>query len=232
MSKKGVCDKHSKDLEIFCYECNGVTEPFCSLCICEHYKTKHNKDMKHVTNLIDDKLKQIAENCQNTAGLQEKLKLYDIQAQNNQITKDDLKAKHDEKLLRLKNLFKEQESLASANHAEILRCHEKTYKEIRKCESKLKDNINEPQKISKKVKDLTSQQRYWEGYEEVKRAIEDSKKLDDEDIKKNLNEYTKLLEEHKNLLAALDMAPAHSSEFRLIKQENEELKSKFKGYIE
>jgi hypothetical protein len=177
-----------------------------------------------LSNLIEEGLKKVGDNISNTTGLQEKLKEYDNKAQKNQIAKDNLKAKLDEKLLRLKNLFKEQENLASANHADILRCHEKTYKEIRKCESRLKENLNDPQKIDRKVKEMVKNQRYWEGYEELNRALEDTTKLDDNEINKNLIEYDKLLKEHENLLITLDITPEHASEFRLIREENEKIK--------
>jgi chromosome segregation ATPase len=193
--------------------------------MCEHYKTVHHiNGSTHLANLIEEGLRKVGDNISNTAGLQEKLKEYDNKAQKNQIAKDNLKAKLDEKLLKIKNLFKEQESLASHNHADILRCHEKTYKEIRKCESKLKENLNDPQKIDRKVKEMVKNQRYWEGYEELNRALEDTTKLDDKEINKNLSEYDKLLEEHQSLLAALDITPASTSEFRLMREENEQLK--------
>ena len=228
MSKKGKCEQHSKDLEMFCFDCEGVKKPMCSLCMCEHYKTVHHiSGTTHILDLIRESLKKVGENIQNTSNLQEKLKEYDNKAQKNQIAKDNLKAKLDEKLLRLKNLFKEQESLASVNHAEILRCHENTYKEIRKCESKIKDNLNDPQKIERKVKEMLKKQRYWESYEEVNRALEDTTKLDDAEINKNLNEYEKLLMDHEKILTALDITPAHASEYRLLKEENEQLKRNF-----
>ena len=145
----------------------------CSLCMCEHYKTVHHiNGTTHILDLIGESLKKVGKNIKNTSNLQDKLKDYDNKAQKNQIAKDNLKAKLDEKLLRLKNLFKEQESSASVNHAEILRCHENTYKEIRKCESKIKDNLNDPQKIERKVNEMLKTQRYWESYEEVNRALE------------------------------------------------------------
>jgi hypothetical protein len=183
--------------------------------------------MTHVSDLIEDGLKKVGKNISNTAGLQEKLKDFDNRTQKNQMAKDDLKAKLDEKLLRLKNLYKEQENLASANHADILRCHEKTYKEIRKCESKFKETQNDPKKIERKVKELLKNQRYWEGYEELNKALEETTKLDgDKEIEKNLTEYDKLLKEHENLLIALDVTPEHASEFRKLKEENAQLKGK------
>ncbi len=227
MSKKGICEQHSKDLEMFCFDCEGVKKPMCSLCMCEHYKTVHQKNhIVHVKDLIGDGLKKVEINIKNTSNLQEKLKGYGNKAQKNQIAKDNLKAKLDEKLLKLKNLFKEQESLASANHADILRCHENTYKEISKCESKIKENLNDPQKIARKVDDMVRKQRYWEGYEEVNRALEDTTKLDDAEINKNLDEYDALLKDHQNLLDALDNTPEHASEYSLLKKENEQLKRK------
>jgi thymidylate synthase ThyX len=199
--------------------------------MCEHYKTVHHiNGSTHLVHLIEEGLIRVGENISNTSVLQDKLKDYDNKAQKNQIAKDDLKAKLDEKLLKLKNLFKEQENLASHNHADILRCHEKTYKEIRKCESKLKENLSDPQKIDRKVKEMVKNQRYWEGYEELKRALEDTTKLDDKEISKNLKEYDKLLEEHQTLLAALEITPASTSEFRFNKEENELLKSNL-GYL-
>ena len=213
---------------MFCFDCEGVKKPMCSLCMCEHYKTVHHiNGTKHLSDLIEERLIKVEANSENTAGLQEKLKEYDNKAQKNQIAKDNLKAKLDEKLLKLKNLFKEQETLASANHADILRCHENTYKEIRKCESKLKENLNDPKRVGRKVKELLKDQKYWEGYEEVNRALDDTSKLDDIEIDKNLKEYDKLLNEHKNLLAALDITPGHASEYRQLREENEQLKRIF-----
>ena len=233
MSDKGFCKEHSKELEMFCFNCEGVKKPMCSLCMCEHYKTKHDiKGSTHLADLIGEGLKKVEASIINTTELQEKLKKFDNKAQKNQIAKDSLKAKLDEKIERLKNLFKEQEKLASANHADILRCHENTYKEIRKCESKLKENISDPKKIERKVNEMLKKKRYWDGYEEVNRALEDSTKLDDDEIKKNLDDYDKLLKEHENLLAALDNAPAHASEYRLMREENEQLKRNFLIYLE
>ena len=225
MSNKGKCEKHSKDLEMFCFDCEGVKKPMCSLCMCEHYKTVHQKNhIVHVKDIIGDKLKIVETNILNISQLQEKLKGYSNKARENQIAKDNLKAELDAKLLRLKNLFKEQESLASENHANILRCHENTYKEISKCESKIMENQNDPQKIARNVQDMVNKQKYWEGYEEVNRALEDTTKLDDVEINKNLNDYDTLLKKHQNLLAALDNTPEHASEYSLLKKENEQLR--------
>ena len=233
MGDKGICKNHLKEVEMFCSECEEVKEPMCSICMCEHYKLHHNKKGPiHLTDLIEERLKKVEISIQNTTELQKKLKEFDNKAQKNQVAKDDLKAKLDDKLERLKSLFKEQEKIASSNHADILRCHENTYKEIRKCESKLKENLSDPKKIERKVNDMIKKKRYLDGYDEVNRALEDSTKLDDTEIKKNLEDYEKLLGEHKNLLAALDNTPATASEYRQMREENEQLKRNFLIYLE
>ena len=232
MSNKGKCEKHSKDLEMFCFDCEGVKKPMCSLCMCEYVKTLFPKTpIVHVADLIRDGLKEVEANIQNISKLQNQLKEYDNKATNNKIAKGDLKANLDEKLLRMKNFIEEQGSLASVNYVNILRCYEDTCKKIKKSESKIKESINDPHLIEKKVKDMIEKQKYWEGYEEVNRAVEDTKKLDDAEINKNFAEYEKLLNEHQNILDTLDMIPKHASEYRLLKEENEQLKRSLSNKI-
>ena len=231
MGDNGFCEKHSRETEMVCPDCNGVKEPMCSICMCEHYKLHHNsKGPAHLTDLIEERLNKIV--TPNTTELQKKLKQFDDQTQKNREAKDDLKAKHDEKIEKLKNSFKEWEKLASINHANTLRCHENTYKEIRKCESKLKENLNYPDKIRRTVDELRKKHKYWEGYKEVNKALDDSNKLDYTEITSNLEKYDKLLDEHKKLLAALDDTPGHASEYRQMKEENEQLKRNFLIYLE
>ena len=225
MEGKKVCEKHSKNLEVFCSLCNGLNEPMCSICMCEHVKARHNLDgPTHIKTLIDKKLEQIVINKNNVAELQEKIKAHDNKAQNNQLEHNQSKDELDKRLAKLKSLYTVQESLASANHAKILRCHETTCKEIRKCETKIKDNQNDILKYKKKVDDLLKDNRYWEGYEVVQLGEVESKLLDDNEIKAKLNEYNELMVNNNNLLDSLKATPELISDYSQVKAENVQLK--------
>ncbi|MEI7563961.1 MAG: hypothetical protein WCJ39_10445 [bacterium] len=226
MKGKKVCDQHSKDLEVFCSECKGLNEPMCSICMCEHVKVSHGiKGPTHIIIKIEEGLKQIEANRVNIEALQEKIKNYDNEAQEKQVENIQSKDKLDKKLAKLKNFFTIQETLASSSHANILRCHDSTYKEIRKCETKIKDNQKDKEKYEKKVREMLKDKRYWEGYEEVQLGLVETKKLDDEEIKGKLIEYQKLMEDYKNILTTLNKTPDNFSDYSQLNEENADLKS-------
>ena len=221
-----LCVEHNKEYEMFCYEegCKGEDAPMCSLCMCEHVKKLHLKKAKHISSVVDERLMDVDKEMAMTNKQQEQIQAHHDRAEAYLKKKDDVKAQLELKLERLLILYTNQKEMASDKNTAILQCHEKIMKEMKQCEHKIKEKINDPKRIERKVRGMMKEHSYWKAYIEVKRAIEEDTQLKDGDIKSELERWQQLTEDFEEQLNELDITPAHIADYKKMHKEHADLK--------
>lgn len=211
---------------MFCFEegCPGEQTPMCSLCMCEHVKKHHLKGAKHISSVVDERLIKVDKEMAMTNKQQEQIQAYHDRAEAYLRKKDTVKAELEGKLERLLILYTNHKEMASDKNTAILQCHEKVMKEMKQCEHKIKEKINDPKRIERKVRGMMKEHSYWKAYVEVKRALDEDTKLNDSEIKTELAHWEQLTQDFEEQLNELAVSPAHLSDYKKIQKEHTELK--------
>ena len=220
-----VCKEHDKEFEMFCFEpgCKGEEVPMCSMCMCEHVKQHHLKGATHITSVVNTRLVQVDKEMANTGKQQDIIKAHHDTAEEYLKTRDAVKAQLEQKLEQLLMLYASQKELASDKNTAIMQCHEKIMKEMKKCEHKIKDKINDPKRLERKVVGMMKNHNYWKAYLEVNRALAEDIQLDDKEIQGELQKWQQLTKEFQGQLAELELPPIQLSEYKKMHHRNEEL---------
>lgn len=220
-----LCVDHNKEYEMFCFEegCPGVETPMCSLCMCEHVKKHHLKGAKHISSVVDEQLTKVDKEMAMTNKQQEQIQAYHDRAEAYLRKKDKVKAELEGKLERLLILYTNQKEMASDKNTAILQCHEKVMKEMKQCEHKIKEKINDPKRIERKIRGMMKEHSYWKAYIEVNRALEEDTQLNDRDIKTELAHWEQLTQDFEEQLNDLAVTPAHLSDYKKIQKEHTEI---------
>ncbi len=220
-----VCREHDKEFEMFCCEpeCKGEDVPMCSVCMCEHVKKHHLKGATHISSVVNTRLVKLEKEMANTGKQQDIIKAHHDKAEEYLKTRDAVKGELEQKLERLLALYGNQKELASDKNSAIMQCHEKIMKEMKKCEHKIKDKINDPKRVERKVVGMMKDHNYWKAYLEVKRALAEDTQLDDKEIQDELQRWQQLTQEFQDQLTGLDVTPAQLSDYKKMHQRNGEL---------
>lgn len=227
MGEEPQCPKHNQQYEMFCFEpeCQGEQVPMCSMCMCEHVKLHHVNGATHITSVVKTKLLDVDKAMAMADKQQDQIRLHHETAEEYLKTKDAVKAQLEHKLERLLVLYSTQKEMASDRNTTVMQCHEKILKAMKLCEHKIKEKINDPKRIEKKVLGMVKDHKYWQAYTEVKKAIEEESKLDDKDIKDELAHWEVLVHEFRQQLQDLDVTPAHLEDFKRMREDNARLTS-------
>jgi methyl-accepting chemotaxis protein len=135
---------------------------------------------------------------------------------------NDIKGKIENALNKMRENIKRYNQDASKKSTVLLKCYEQLAKEITRCEHKINENINDPQKIERNVEAMTKHQKYWKAYKEVQRALKEDATPDDSKIIEHTNNYQKVLDEYKNQLQEIEsFADIDLEKYLLIKAEKE-----------
>jgi hypothetical protein len=223
--EEALCDKHNQPLEMFCFEkgCQGEKVPMCAMCMCEHVKIHHVNGATHITSVVKDRLLDVDKAMAMADKQQEVIRVHHEKAEEYLKTKDAVKAQLEQKLERLVVLYGSQKEQASDRNTTIMQCHEKILKAMKLCEHKIKEKINDPKRIEKKVLGMVKDRKYWQAYIEVNRALAEESKLDDKDIKDELSRWDVLIQEFRKQLKELDVTPAHLEDYKRMHEHNDEL---------
>jgi methyl-accepting chemotaxis protein len=147
---------------------------------------------------------------------------------------NDIKSKIDNAFNKMRENIKRYNQETSKKSTVLLKCYEQLAKEITRCEHKINENINDPQKIERNVEAMTKYQKYWKAYKEVQRALKEDATPDHSKIIEHSDNYQKVLEEYKVQLNKIEsFAEIDLEKYLLMKaesdrlvNENEENKSK------
>lgn len=220
------CEKHKKEYEMFCFDCKSQAEPMCSICMVEHNQQHHAKGNTHISTLVKAGMVKVEAGMKQTEKHQEEIKVHDIRVEGMMKISEEVKAKLDMKIAAIKEHWMKQYERAGANHTNVLECHEKVVKEIRSCEHRIKENLNDPKRTEKKVAKLLKNHKYWQAYKVVNRALSEDVQLNDKDIKDKFVLYEKLLNEHKQQLVTLEAATIDPAEHQRLIDANKDLAKK------
>ena len=227
------CNKHNQQYEMFCFEpeCKGEEVPMCAMCMCEHVKLHHVDGATHITSVVRKRLLDVDKAMAMADKQQHQVKLHHETAEAYLKTKDAVKAQLEQKLERLVVLYSTQKEMASDRNTTIMQCHEKILKAMKLCEHKIKEKMNDPKRIEKKVLGMVKDRKYWQAYTEVNRAIAEESKLDDQEIKDQLAHWEVLIEEFRQQLQELDVTPVHLEDYTRMREDNARLTSILFGFI-
>ena len=219
------CKEHNKQYEMFCFEggCKGEELPMCSMCMCEHIKRHHVKGARHVTSLVQERLADVAKVSELTKKQQDQIKTYHTSAEEYLKVKDKVKRQLEEKLENLLAFYTRQKGLASDNNSSILQSNENILKALKKCEHKIKEKINDPNRVERKVKQMIEEHNYWLAYVEVNRALVEDSQLNDQEVKAELEKCELLTKAYEKQLADLDITPVQIAEYKSMNARNAEL---------
>lgn len=226
MSKEEIlCKQHDKEYEMFCFEpgCKGVEVPMCSVCMCEHVKKQHLKGATHISAVVKEQVLKLGEEMANTGKQQDTIKSYHDTAEQYLKTKDTVKEQLERRLEKLLALYSSQKEAASDKNTAILQSHEKIMKEMKKCEHKIKDKINDPQRVERKINGMMKNHNYWKAYLEVNRALAEDTQLDDKEIQEEFKTWEQLTKEFQDQLHELDVTPVLLSDYKQMHKQNTDL---------
>lgn len=195
----------------------------CSICMCEHVKQHHVNGAKHVTSVINDRLAEVERQIGMSGRHQQQIQAHNARAEEYLKTKDTINAQLEERLKQLLVLYTKQQELASDRNKAILQCNEKVMKAMKQCEHKIKDQLNDPQRVDRKVRGMIRENNYWLAYLEVQHALQDTAQLDDREIQEELQKWKQLNTELQEQLNAIDLPPAHIAEYKQVQRRNVEL---------
>ena len=195
----------------------------CAMCMCEHVKLHHVKGATHITSVVTNRLLDVDKTMALADQQQEQIRVHHETAEKYLKTKDVVKAQLEEKLERLVVLYGNQKEMAADRNTTIMQCHEKILKAMKLCEHKIKEKMNDPKRIEKKVLAMVKDHKYWQAYVEVNRAIAEESKLDDKEIKEELMHWEELIQQFRNQLQELDVTPVHLEDYKRMRQHNAEL---------
>jgi len=197
----------------------------CAMCMCEHVKLHHVKGATHITSVVKDRLLDVDKAMAMADKQQEQIRVHHETAETYLKTKDAVKAQLEDKLERLIELYGNQKELASDRNTTIMQCHEKILKEMKLCEHKIKEKINDPKRIEKKVLGMVKENKFWQAYVEVNRALDEESKLDDSEIKHELSNWEKFIQQFREQLQDLEITPVHLEDYKKMREDNARLTS-------
>ena len=197
----------------------------CGMCMCEHVKVHHVNGARHITSVVKDRLLDVDKAMAMADKQQDQIRTHHETAEKYLKTKDAVKAQLEQKLERLVELYGNQKELASDRNTTIMQCHEKILKAMKLCEHKIKEKINDPKKIEKKVLGMVKENKFWQAYVEVNRALDEESKLDDIEIKEELARWEVLIKQFRDQLQDLEMTPVHLEDYKRMREDNARLTS-------
>ena len=222
-----VCDKHRKQYEMFCCKpgCEGVKKPMCSMCMCEHLQEKHSEGATHISRVVQTDLAKLEHIVPEVGEQQALIKAHQDKVGDYLQDKKEVDAQIEDGLQNLLKIYNSQKDIAATRNTAIMKCRENVLKAIKKCEHKIKDNINDPTRVKRQVNSMLGEQKYWRAYREVTRALTEDTKLDDSDIKKEFQNWEGLKKDYKSQVAELNMYPQYIAEYKRTHDMNAELTS-------
>ena len=219
-----MCTRHeNKVLEAFCFDCGGQAEPMCSICLCEHQRTRHKTNATHITSIIDGVLVEVKKALEKTEEEHRKIKDHSKKAEDLMTSKENVRRRLEEKLQKLREFYKTQKALVASTNSDLLNANEKILKETQKCEYRIQDHIKDPTKVERRVKEMIVKEDYWVAYAEAKRALAEDTMVDDTEIKEQLKTCQFMMKKYQDQLLALDITSIHSSEYIKIIDTNKTL---------
>ena len=201
------CVKHDKEYEAFCMECNGKAEPLCPMCLCAH-NAKHFKGNTHITVVIKEDMKRVATAFKNLDAQANQLKQHSSVLQKGLKKKNEIKATLEGRLGNMRKYIDAQANYAKEHNAKLLSAHETALKEIKKCENKIKENQDNPERIQQKVDGLIDKQKCWEAFKVVENALEQDAVLDDSLITEKSSEFEAVIKNYEEQLDEIEKSAA------------------------
>jgi len=196
----------------------------CPLCMCKHQNEVHGEQAVHITSLIDDVLKQVSERMKDGVKHQEVVSQHSAKAEQLIKDKEKIRFELDARLESLMVFYTEQKGIVAENNASMLKSHERILKETQKAEYKINDNLNNPDKVANRVKDMIHEEEYWPALAEANRALVEDVVFDDAAIREELTLSEKCLHAYEEQLATLDITPLHSAKYNKLLAENADLR--------
>jgi len=197
------CAQHDREYEAFCMECNGRAEPLCPVCLCAH-NAKHFKGNTHITVVIKEDMKRVTAAFKNLDAQAEQLKEHNVALEKGLKKKNEIKAVLEGRLDNMRKYLGAQGDYAKEHSAKLLSSHESALKEIKKCEKKIKENKTNPEGIQQKVDVLINEQRCWEAFKEVERALKQDAALDDSQIIEKSREFEVVIKNYEDQLEQIE----------------------------
>lgn len=221
---RNVCAKHDLHFEMFCCEqgCPGDSVPMCPMCMCDHVKV-HHVQATHISEYVNRGLEKVRNGRAKLLEHQAKVEEHHKNAEEYLIAKDKVQAQLEGILERLLVLVKQQQGLASDTNRAMLKCHEKTSKAIKQCEHKLKEKINDPDRVKTQVEALVKSRNYLSALEAINNVLEEDSHLDDREITEELDTWKHLITDYQKQLKDLDVTPAQLADYKKIHEENAKL---------
>jgi len=222
-NEKEYCFKHNRRKEVYCHKCPNKDIPMCALCMFEHQNEVHGERTVHITTIIQQVLAQVSERMKEGVIHQEVLAKHNDKAEKLITEKEQIRLQLDQKLESLMAFYTEQKTIVAENNAAMLKSYERILKESQKTEYKINDNLNNPDKVANRVKEMIDEEEYWQALAEANRALVEDVVFDDATIREELDNSEKYLQGYREQLATLDITPLHSSKHRKLMDENTNL---------
>ena len=225
-TEKEYCFKHNRKKEAFCYKCPNRDIPMCALCMFIHQNEVHGEHTVHITTIIQGVLAQVSERMKEGVIHQDVLAKHNEKAEKLITEKELIRLQLDHKLESLMAFYTAQKTIVAENNAAMLKSYERILKESQKTEYKINDNLNNPDKVANRVKEMIDEEEYWQAYDEANRALVEDVVFDDATIREELDNSEKYLQAYKEQLATLDITPLHSTKYNALVAENTTLKAR------
>ena len=219
------CEAHNRNKELFCFKCKGKEEPMCPLCMCTHQNEIHGERTVHITTIIGEVLTQVSELMKDGVQHQEVITQHNAKAEKLIKDKEDIRIQLDERLESLMVFYTQQKAIVAENNAAMLKSHERILKESQKAEYKINDNLNNPDKVANRVKEMIDREDYWQALAEANRALVEDVVFDDTQIKDELGKSEVCLQAYQHQLATLDIMPLHSTQYNTLLSDKEHLRA-------
>jgi len=217
------CSEHNRWKEIFCRKCPEPHIAMCPICVCKHQNEKHEENTVHITTVIEDTLRQVKELMREGVTHQKVIAQENTEAERLIREKETIRLQLDQRLEGLMQFYTAQKAIVAENNAAMLNSYERIVKESQKVEFKINDNLNNPDKVANRVKEMIDDQHYWPALAEAKRALVEDVVFDDAPIREELGKSQEYLKKYQDQLATLDITPLHSSKYNKLLQDKADL---------
>ena len=197
----------------------------CPLCLCNHQKEVHGEETVHITSLIDDVLKQVKERLKDGEKHQEVISRHSAKAELLIKEKETIRFQLDSRLESLMEFYTQQKEIVAKNNTAMLQSHEKILKETQRAEYKINDNLKNPDRVERRVKDMIHEEEYWPALAEANRALVEDVAFDDSSIQEELVLSEQCLQAYERQLETLDITPLHSTKYNMLVADNERQKA-------
>lgn len=197
------CPRHGKEYEMHCQQCSTEMVPLCALCVCEHNLEVHKVKTAHIDWTIQANIKQLGAELKKLDVQQAIVTGYCKRAEKDSERTNEIKGKLEDRINDAKELLEQKAKEVLDMHAGILEDHEAVMKEANDCEHNIKQNLSDPKKTEKKVRELTGQRKYVSALNEVKRALKEDVKIDEAKISLQIEKYEKGIDKFQDLFKEL-----------------------------